>query len=278
MNKATPQPYRFGAFVFEPSTLVLKRDAQIMALKHQSAAVLALLVEHAGDVVTREIIRDTIWHDRTIEFDHGINACIRDIRRVLDDNSKEPQFIETVPKVGYRFIGDVRAENPRALLARLGFISVAVVLVAALLSALWFVGGDQPASKPRLAVMPFRTSVPVDMNLQELSVHAAMQLSEKQAFLEVVSVAELFGAPEREPGMGDVSRWLEVDYLVAGNIAGTEEELILSLRLIQTDGYVHVWSQSSPVTGLDVQQSLNDLIVKMIKDMPATIKETTATG
>lgn len=271
MHKANQPPYRFGAFVFEPSTLVLKRDAQIMALKYQSAAVLGLLVEHAGEVVTRGTIRDTIWHDRTIEFDHGINACIRDIRRALGDNSKEPAFIETVPKVGYRFIGDVKRASTETSLFRPKLLGLVTVVVAVLFATFWFAGRPQPEPQLRMAVMPFRANVNADLNLQQMSVYAATQLSQKQALLEVISVSELFGNPDNEPGMGDVSRWLDVDYLVAGNITVERDMLILNLRLIRTDGYVHVWSQSEPTSAVDVNRALQKLTDRMIKDMPTAI-------
>ncbi|WP_262693354.1 winged helix-turn-helix domain-containing protein [Kordiimonas aquimaris] len=267
--------------MFEPNTLVLKRDAQIMSLKHQSAAVLALLVENAGDVVTRDTIRETIWHDRTIEFDHGINACIRDIRRVLDDSSKNPRYIETLPKVGYRFIGTVDALDGQINVSRRSIAILLVALVAVIFSVFWFVSDTVPESVPlRLAVMPFHSSVegktqtPV---LKEMSVRVASQISEKQSVVEVVSAAELFGDPERALGMGDVSRWLEVDYLIAGTISRDGNgNNILSLRLIRTDGYVHVWTRSHIMRKDDASKTLDTLITVLLADMPAAIENTKA--
>lgn len=281
MRDTAHTSYRFGAFVFEPGTLVLKRDAQIMSLKHQSAAVLALLIENAGEVVTREMIRETIWHDRTIEFDHGINACIRDIRRVLDDSTKAPNFVETLPKVGYRFIGAVDALDSQLNVSTRSIVLLLATFLAVIFSVFWFTSNETTEAEPlRLAVMPFRSNAEnatQDAWLKEMSVRTASQVAEKQNIIEVVSAAELFGDPEHALGMGDVSRWLEVDYLIAGAIsvddAGND---ILNLRLIRTNGYVHVWTRSS-INPKDAGfASLDALIRQLLADMPAAIESARA--
>lgn len=280
MSDNTPISYRFGAFVFEPRTLVLRRDAQTVSLKHQSAAVLALLVENAGEVVTRDMIRETIWHDRTIEFDHGINACIRDIRRVLDDSSKDPSYVETLPKVGYRFIGTVDAIDSSVNVFWRSIPFLLVALFAVFISVLWF-AADEPidAKLLRLAVMPFRSSTEGALQppvLKEMSVHTASQVAERQSAVDVVSAAELFGDPEHTLGMGDVSRWLEVDYLIAGTVSSDGDNNVLVLRLIRTDGYVHVWTRSHIMRKDDAFHALDTLITKLIAGMPAAIKSAKA--
>ena len=76
-----------------------------MRLAPQPFRVLALLVRRAGELVTREEIQAAVWADgTTVEFDQGLNYCIRQIRLALNEDAKEPQYIDTVPKRGYRFV------------------------------------------------------------------------------------------------------------------------------------------------------------------------------
>lgn len=98
----------FAEFTFDTESAELRLADRVVPLASQPARVLGLLLENAGHLVTRETIRAAIWADRIIDFEQGINASIRDIRRVLGDESDAPRFVATLPKKGYRFISPVR--------------------------------------------------------------------------------------------------------------------------------------------------------------------------
>jgi DNA-binding winged helix-turn-helix (wHTH) protein/Tol biopolymer transport system component len=99
---------RFGAYEFDFQARKLFRDSWPIKLQPQPLRVLGVLIEHHGDVVSREQLRTTIWGDTTfVEFDQGLNYCIRQIRVALRDDASQPYYIETLPKQGYRFIADV---------------------------------------------------------------------------------------------------------------------------------------------------------------------------
>lgn len=99
---------RLGAFEFDLITRELRRDGAIVHLPAQPAQVLAALVEHAGEVVTRDTLRETIWGaDTFVEFDKSLNFAIGQVRAALGDASEAPTFIRTFPKRGYQFIGAV---------------------------------------------------------------------------------------------------------------------------------------------------------------------------
>ena len=99
---------RFGAYEFDFQARKLFRDSWPIKLQPQPLRVLGVLIEHHGDVVSREQLRTTIWGDTTfVEFDQGLNYCIRQIRVALRDDASHPQYIETLPKQGYRFIAEV---------------------------------------------------------------------------------------------------------------------------------------------------------------------------
>ena len=99
---------RFGLFDFDPDTGVLNREGVPVRLQPQPGRVLAVLVTHAGEVVTRDALRQEIWNDGTfVDFERGLNFCIAQIRSALGDSAESPRFIETLPRRGYRFIAPV---------------------------------------------------------------------------------------------------------------------------------------------------------------------------
>jgi len=99
---------RFGIFEFNFATGELYRDGVSLHLQAQPAQVLALLVAHAGEVVTREALRNAVWGSETfVDFDRGLNFCIAQIRGALGDSAESPRFVRTLPKRGYQFIAPV---------------------------------------------------------------------------------------------------------------------------------------------------------------------------
>lgn len=103
---------RFAAFEINFQSGELCKNGMRLRLSGQPFQVLAILVERAGEVVTREELRSKLWSaDTFVDFDHGLNNAVARIREVLDDSSETPRYIETVPRRGYRFIApltDVR--------------------------------------------------------------------------------------------------------------------------------------------------------------------------
>jgi len=100
--------YRFGPFELEASSGELRKHGRPIKLPPQPGKVLSLLVEHPGDVVSREEVQRQIWGDGTfVDFEHALNVCIRQLRETLNDDAKTPRYIETLPRVGYRFIAPV---------------------------------------------------------------------------------------------------------------------------------------------------------------------------
>ena len=89
---------RFGAFEVDLRSGELYKHGIRLKLQDQPFQVLALLLEHAGDVVTREDIRQKLWPaDTFVDFDTGLNSAIKKLRDVLADSAEEPRYIETLP-------------------------------------------------------------------------------------------------------------------------------------------------------------------------------------
>ena len=101
---------RFDAFEADLTARELRRRGERLKLQDQPFQVLAALLEESGQVVTREELRERIWGDDTfVDFDKSLSAAVNKVRQALDDSRTRPRYIETLPKVGYRFIGEIEA-------------------------------------------------------------------------------------------------------------------------------------------------------------------------
>jgi len=99
---------RFGPFEVDSRSGEVYKHGIRLKLQDQPFQVLALLLEHPGDVVTREDLRQKLWPaDTFVDFDNGLNSAIKKLRDVLGDSADEPRYIETLPRRGYRFIAPV---------------------------------------------------------------------------------------------------------------------------------------------------------------------------
>jgi Tol biopolymer transport system component/DNA-binding winged helix-turn-helix (wHTH) protein len=102
------QVWRFGIFVVDAQNLELRRNGVPVRIREQPFRVLVYLLEHQGQLVSREDLRRVLWPaDTFVDFDHSLNTAMMKLRDALGDNVDAPVYIETVPKRGYRFIAPV---------------------------------------------------------------------------------------------------------------------------------------------------------------------------
>src|SRR5215475_4021978 len=143
---------RFDVFEFDTATGELRRDGEIVRLQAQPAQVLTMLVEHAGEVVTREALRQAIWGaDTFVDFDKGLNFAIAQVRAALGDSAEAPRFIRTFPKRGYQFAAPVAPQatersdsaERRSWRASVAATTLVIALVAVAAVA-WIWSGRQP--------------------------------------------------------------------------------------------------------------------------------------
>jgi cholera toxin transcriptional activator len=113
-----PAIARFGVFEADLDARELRKQGHRIRLQGQPFAVLAILLEHSGNVITREELRQKLWPaDTFVDFDHSLNTAVNKIRETLGDSASSPRFVETVARRGYRFVGEVRWEERSAPLA-----------------------------------------------------------------------------------------------------------------------------------------------------------------
>src|ERR1700678_152554 len=100
---------RFGGYELDRDAMELRKDGAPIRLQEEPFRVLALLAERPGKIVTREELREQIWGDTFVDFDQSLNKAINRVREALNDNAATPEYVETVPRRGYRFIAPVIA-------------------------------------------------------------------------------------------------------------------------------------------------------------------------
>jgi len=104
---------RFGVFEVDLSAGELRKSGVKLRLQGQPFQVLALLLERAGDVVTREELQQKLWpSDTFVDFDHSLNTAINKVREALGDSASSPRYVETLARRGYRFIAPVQGDAP----------------------------------------------------------------------------------------------------------------------------------------------------------------------
>jgi Tol biopolymer transport system component/DNA-binding winged helix-turn-helix (wHTH) protein len=165
----------FDRFEVDLRSGELRKSGHRVRLQAQPFQLLAMLLEHAGEVVTREEVCRNLWpNDTFVDFDHSLSTAINKIREALGDSAESPKYIETLPKRGYRFIGKITPEAPvvmpvpegqerielqpvsvpRVGMGRartLSFVAVAVACVVA--PFLWLSG--RPVNRQPMTVVPF---------------------------------------------------------------------------------------------------------------------------
>jgi len=158
---------RFGVFEVDLRSGELRKSGVKIRLQEQPLQVLAMLLEHPGEVVTREELQKKLWStDTFVDFEHGLNKAINKIREALGDSADNPRFIETLPRRGYRFIypvdvgaGSARPREGRPIpyprWAAIALAAAIVLIIAGAIAYRYF----RKAPAPPMEVVPF-TSFP----------------------------------------------------------------------------------------------------------------------
>lgn len=237
---------RFGEFEFDNATFELCRSGAPLRLQQQPARVLAFLLHNRGSLVTREQIRLSIWGEDTfVDFDQGLNYCIRQIRLALNDQADNPRYIETLPRLGYRFV------------AQLG------------------PGGEESNARSaerriRIGVIPFEDLsghvedyfVP---GLTEDMIAALSHIDPQR--LRVTAGPKLAGGSEATIHIAQLQRQLGLDYLLRGNVRRSADKIRVNAQLHDLNDKSVLWSETYDFKSSDLLAIQEEVTQRVSKSL-----------
>jgi TolB-like protein len=201
----------------------IRKEGLKISLPEQLFRLLVLLLEHPGEVVTREEIRKKLWSDSFVNFDDSINSAIKRLRQCLEDSADKPRFIETLPGYGYRFA--VPAEH---------ITSLPIVDTAA------------EAVGPRIAVLPFESlsGDPADERLVDGLTDALITALAKVSSLHVKPRSSVMVYKDARKALSATGKKLKVDAVVQGSVVHCGGSVRVTAQLLSVATEEHLWAES----------------------------------
>lgn len=230
---------RFGGFELHVSTSELRHQGDPVRLPPQPFKVLQLLAERGGQIVTRADIREHIWSgDTFVDFEQGLNFCIRQIREALGDAADRPRFIETLPRRGYRFLMPVTRS------------------------------GDGPRKLTRLIALPFRMLRP-DPETDFLAFSLADALTASLGCLRSLVVRSSVTAsrfpPDADPRT--IGTAADVDVIVSGTLLRAGDQVRVTTQLTDATNGALLWSGTAQAAVGDVFRVQDDLTQRIVASL-----------
>jgi TolB-like protein/DNA-binding winged helix-turn-helix (wHTH) protein/Flp pilus assembly protein TadD len=254
--------FQFGVFQLDLNAGELHKAGVKVKLQDQPFRLLAVLVEHAGQVVTRDELRQKVWPSNVyVDFDQGLNNAIKKVREALGDSADSPRLIETVARHGYRFISPVSAVpaaplQPRFPLGSRAFrnaiaIGLTAILLAALGYRLWHqsVMHTAPSSdRVTLAVLPF-DNLSGDPNQEFLSEGLTEEMIAQLGKLNPDQLTVIArGSVAKYKGstlsVNQIGGELHTDYLVEGSVRRVPDRVRITVHLIRVSDQTDRWAES----------------------------------
>ncbi len=271
---------RFGVFEVDLRAGELHKHGLRIRLQEQPLQVLAMLLEHPGEVVTREELQKRLWPaDTFVDFDHGLNKAVSKIRDALGDSAESPRFVETVARRGYRFLAEVKAADatpvrspelappplltadfrdrpdlavmsaiPKHRLSSIAKIAAFVLLALIASFAAWKLHSRNrpPSAIHSLAVLPLESlssDASQDYFADGMTDELISDLGQIRA-LRVISRTSVMAYKHARKPLPQIARELNVDAIVEGTVLRSGEQVRITAQLIDATADKHLWSQS----------------------------------
>jgi len=246
--------YRFGPFELRARTRELYKNGVRLKVRPQPLQILLALLARSGDIVSREELRRLLWSAETfVDFEHGLNTAIKELRGLLNDSAGEPRYIETLPKLGYRIIVPVTQVAPvHAAKAK-----------------------EKNATTPAasVAVLPFvnlsadpENEFFADGITEDVITHLA-----KIKSLKVISRTSVMTFKKRDRGLREIGERLGVSTLLEGSVrrAGSRVRIVAQLIDCATDE--HLWAETYDRDLTDIFAIQTDVALKIATALRAEL-------
>lgn len=280
---------RFGVFELDIRAGELRKQGVKLKLQDQPLKILQILLEHSGEIVSREELRARVWPANTfVEFDQGLYSAMARLRDALGDSAESPHFIETVARRGYRFIAPVtvpekaagpsspRGQSPRrwrAFLASLvaGLLGGGILLLIVLGFNLMDIRGRLSRKRSpgihALAVLPLEnmSQDPDQEYFADGMTEALTTNLARISSLRVVSRTSAMQYKGVHKPLAQIARELGVDAVVEGSVVRSGQRVRISAQLIKADDDEHLWAEMYE-RDLDDVLHLQALVAQAIAD------------
>jgi TolB-like protein/DNA-binding winged helix-turn-helix (wHTH) protein/Tfp pilus assembly protein PilF len=277
----------------------LRKHGIRLKVQDQPFRVLRILLEHPGEVVTREELQRQIWpSDTFVDFDRGLNNAVKRLREALADSADEPRYIETIPKRGYRFIAAVHAANgqngtdakapavaietasipeekrhflnrrlPAALAA---FVTIAAMVVGGVVLRDRFARGAAAASIRSIAVLPLQnlSGDPSQEYFADGMTEELITEISRLKDLKVISRTSVMRYKKTDKSLPEIARELNVEAVVEGSVLRSGDKVRITAQLISARTDANLWAETydrSLQDSLAVQEAVATAIAGKIK-------------
>jgi TolB-like protein/DNA-binding winged helix-turn-helix (wHTH) protein/Flp pilus assembly protein TadD len=274
-----PGRLRFGVFEVDLRGGELRKHGLRIRLQAQPFQVLSMLLEHPGEVVSREELQKKLWPaDTFVDFDHGLNKAVNKIREALGDSADSPRFVETVARRGYRFLVEVKVADgivahgvgpvnqslaeatitdlpdlagkpatPKHFLPFFVWTAAIIVALMAIPAAWMFHLRSRPSPVIRsLAVLPLESlsgDAAQDYFADGMTDELITDLG-KIGALRVISRTSVMPYKRVRKPLPQIARELGVDAVVEGTVLRSGDRVRITAQLIEASADKHLWAQS----------------------------------
>ncbi len=210
---------RFGTFEVNLHSREVRKHGMRIRLEEKPFQILEMLLDRAGQVVTRKTLRERLWPDTHVGYEHGLNTAVNKLRDLLGDSARSPRFVETLPRLGYRFIAPVIKPGN---------------------------GGAATEAKKMLLVLPFESLCGDDEQeffaegLTEETISQLGQLNPKR--LGVIARTSAVQYKATKKSIGEIAAELHVDCVLEGSVRCDGRRVRITGQLIEARDQTHLWS------------------------------------
>lgn len=226
---------RFGVFQLDLDAHELRKNGVRVRLEDKLFQLLGILLDKAGRVVTRRALREQLWPDTHVRYEQGLNTAVNKLRESLGDSAQSPRFIETLPRVGYRFIAPVERGGKR----------------------------EANSEKKMLLVLPFQNlgadagqEYFADGLTEEMISRLAQLNPRKIGVMARTSTMQYKGTNKT---IAEIAQELNVSHVLEGSVRKEGDRLRITAQLIDAADQAHVWSGSYEHTVSEIFRAQDDV-------------------
>jgi TolB-like protein/DNA-binding winged helix-turn-helix (wHTH) protein/tetratricopeptide (TPR) repeat protein len=289
-----PRIYRFDIFTLDVKTGELTRDGIRQLLREQPLQLLVALLEHPGELVTRETLVSRLWPAGTfVDFDRGLNKAVNHLREVLGDSADQPRYIETFPRKGYRFIAAVTRDDedspqsPRESVPGWSrwrpWMIVATAIGCLCILFVANVGGMRNwaafhwRSTPQisaLAVLPLENlsrDAEQDYFADGITDALITNLA-KISDIRVTSRTSIMRYKGTKKSIREIGHELNADAVVEGTVTRSGNRIRITAQLIQVSTDMHLWAESYERDVSEILAVQNEVATDIARRVSAVVK------